>query len=776
MKRRVLRVLLALLAMGLCTSMIPQTIYAKDVNNERAQQVEQQPMVKASDAGQQKNHGETENNVRAFNHIQRNTANPESDFSFNSANGEITVYNGASTDVVIPETIRGVPVTRIGANSFLFARIGKKINSIILPSGLKSIGNDAFGAQKFTNIVLPEGLESIEEAAFLSCENLKEIILPDSLTSLGRAAFKQCTSLSKVELSAGLKVIPNDAFSAGPGNASITEAIFKNGLEEVGIDAFYGQKLRSVTLPDSIKIIKRQAFGGQREPEMHKDIVIGKSIQEIHAQDGNVGNIANAFVGWKGRIIFSISKDEATARGVNAILTYPGAPYKVDYASTVKYETNGGEPEIVPEIVPFDNPIKNKPTNPSKKGYDFAGWYTDGQFTTPWDFNNTVTSDMTLFAKWNPIVYKIHFDANTGTGTMDDMSFIINDNLTLTANKYTKEGYTFKEWNTKADGTGTPYADGKVLQNMPKGSLTLYAQWERNKYTISYEFVSEKNPDGISVPEDITVEHGSKADDPKITAPENWTFDGWYTDKKCTQKFDFNTEITGNINLYGKWSPIVYKIHFDANTGTGTMDDMSFIINDNLTLTANKYTKEGYTFKEWNTKADGTGTPYADGKVLQNMPKGSLTLYAQWERNKYTISYEFVSEKNPDGISVPEDITVEHGSKADDPKITAPENWTFDGWYTDKKCTQKFDFNTEITGNVNLFGKWIYTDPENTKPEVSTKPSEPTKPSGPSKPIVPETKPSNSPKTDDTSDLSLILLFLIVSSGLMLSIAVKRKK
>ena len=76
-----------------------------------------------------------------------------------------------------------------------------------------------------------------------------------------------------------------------------------------------------------------------------------------------------------------------------------------------------------------------------------------------------------------------------------------------------------------------------------------------------------------------------------------------------------------------------YTIKFDANGGTGTMDDMNFVYGTPQNLTANAFVKTNYEFTRWNTAANGTGTAYADEAEINNLTtvdQTEITLYAQW--------------------------------------------------------------------------------------------------------------------------------------------------
>lgn len=134
----------------------------------------------------------------------------------------------------------------------------------------------------------------------------------------------------------------------------------------------------------------------------------------------------------------------------------------------------------------------------SKIGYFFDGWTTfpDGTGTT---YRNGQTiiqgidSNMHLYAKWTKKRYNIRFNSNGGTGTMENMLNVNIDDgsyVALNSNTYTREGYTFVEWNTKSDGTGDVYLNNGTItfteaDQFNDNELVLYAQWNPNKYSYT---------------------------------------------------------------------------------------------------------------------------------------------------------------------------------------------------------------------------------------------------------------------------------------------------
>jgi uncharacterized repeat protein (TIGR02543 family) len=89
---------------------------------------------------------------------------------------------------------------------------------------------------------------------------------------------------------------------------------------------------------------------------------------------------------------------------------------------------------------------------------------------------------MTLYAQWSlntSTHYAVHFNANGGTGKMFDQAIAAGSSADLTANAFSREGYTFTGWNTEANGSGTNYADGATVSGLALAGQTakLYAQW-----------------------------------------------------------------------------------------------------------------------------------------------------------------------------------------------------------------------------------------------------------------------------------------------------------
>lgn len=149
----------------------------------------------------------------------------------------------------------GEGITSVGNNAF---HASEGIESVTLPSTLRSIGKSAFSANGISEITLPDGLETVGEGAFGYCSSLKQIVLPESVKTLGYGAFVWCTALESVTLPSGLTKIDGHTFEHCESLRSIT---IPEGVKTIGSSAFYWCKaLEEAVLPSTLKKIGDSAF------------------------------------------------------------------------------------------------------------------------------------------------------------------------------------------------------------------------------------------------------------------------------------------------------------------------------------------------------------------------------------------------------------------------------------------------------------------------------------------------------------------------------------
>ena len=244
-------------------------------------------------------------------------------------------------------------------------------------------------------------------------------------------------------------------------------------------------------------------------------------------------------------------------------------------------------------------------------GDKIDGWYDDSNGNR-WDYTcvgssiytkeikaGKYTDSKCLKAAHDSKKYTVIFDANGGSGEMDNQKFEISESKELSENEFTRSGYTFIGWNTEKDGSGTSYNDKQEVSKLAGADeeITLYAQWSQQTYTIKY----------------------------------------------------------------------------DKNSGSGSMDDQTVGVGVSANLNANEFTRAGYAFKGWNTKADGSGTSYDNKASVKDLADadGSITLYAQWtaEEHKATVRYQ-----NESGETVHASATVTFNSGSDGITIDIPDD------------------------------------------------------------------------------------------------------
>ena len=340
--------------------------------------------------------------------------------------------------------------------------------------------------------------------------------------------------------------------------------------------------------------------------------------------------------------------------------------------------------------------------------YTFGGW-SDGT-TTHVAGTYTPEEDVELIAVWNPkplkdyrtlCTYDILLDKNNTDAGSVDGSATVTSTYTLLENitapmrtGYTIEGYyAEEECITKVagvDGTlqsgvaGYTDADGKWIA---EDIQVLYTKWTANQYTITFD-----QQGGQGGTESVEATYGNKLPDITIPTREGYSFGGYFTEADGAGTQYYNTEGTAYRNkiwnetaprtLYAKWTAHTYVVKFNANGGSGVMDDQTFTYDQAQPLSANAFTRTGYTFTTWNDKANGTGTSYADKQSVINLTStkgGQKTIYAQWTPNTNTLYKVEHYQQNLD-LSYPTTPTEKESfTGTTDTKVT-PTVKTYEGF------------------------------------------------------------------------------------------------
>lgn len=164
-------------------------------------------------------------------------------------------------------------------------------------------------------------------------------------------------------------------------------------------------------------------------------------------------------------------------------------------------------------------------------------------------------------------IYALNYDANGGSGAPDG-EVNCTGKFTVSDTVPTRDGYTFAGWNTAADGSGTSYAAGSSVElGKESPALTLYAQWNKPTpatVTVHFDLCGHG---GAGVP-DQTFVSGGKASEPAAPKEDGWVFGGWYTDRSCQYRFNFDGAVTSDITLYAKWDRVTTVVSAPVATPT----------------------------------------------------------------------------------------------------------------------------------------------------------------------------------------------------------------
>ena len=175
-----------------------------------------------------------------------------------------------------------------------------------------------------------------------------------------------------------------------------------------------------------------------------------------------------------------------------------------------------------------------------------------------------VMADHEISVSFEPISYTVAFNANGGSGSMGSQAMTYGTSAALTANAFTRTGYTFAGWSTKADGSGTAYADGQSVKNLTTtdgATITLYAQWEPIAYTIAFDGNGgEGAPSSIAATYDVAE---TVPDD--APARSGYAFTGWNTaaDGSGTayaagdELLNLTSTAGATVTLYAQWEPVI---------------------------------------------------------------------------------------------------------------------------------------------------------------------------------------------------------------------------
>ncbi|NLB90113.1 MAG: hypothetical protein GX786_02685, partial [Clostridiales bacterium] len=361
-----------------------------------------------------------------------------------------------------------------------------------------------------------------------SIEPLKELINLDTLNVSNNLYI---SDLSPLENMKQLKTFSADKNLIKEISSEVYAVLQKADTAEISSQNF---ELEAVTIIDNKVSIENM-------------IKVAGNFVKVTPSDGGTLSDDNKTITWeftgtppdKATFKFSenIGAENATGSSFAGEVTIP-----LKKTFTVTFGSNGGAP--TPSAI--NNIVSGSaiaaPAEPTRSGYNFAGWYTDTALENKYDFTTPVTTSFTLYAKWEAMKHTVTFNSNGGSA-VEATQVLHEERLTEPA-KPTRTGYDFAGWYTD-----TALENKYDFATPVTSSFTLYAKWEAiASYTVTFD------SNGGSVVEATQVLHDELLTEPEKPTRTGYNFAGWYTDIALENKYDFTTPVTTSFTLYAKWT------------------------------------------------------------------------------------------------------------------------------------------------------------------------------------------------------------------------------
>ena len=339
----------------------------------------------------------------------------------------------------------------------------EQVAQVVINEGVTRIGNSVFGyCNNLKNIEIPETVTKIGGSAFQGA-GLTSIKIPASVTDIGNFAFEQ-TKLTSIKIPASVTNIGILAFNECENLQTVTFAD-DSQLKNIGTKAFAGTPITSIEIPASVTNIGRTAFNQCRKLES-VTFAPGSKLETIGE---------NAFNGCDNlQTVYYDGNNDGLKQSLQSQL---GEKFKNGW--TVTFETAGGSAVAQQNVK--NGQMATKPTDPTKEGYKFGGWY-DGD--TKFDFDTPITKDTTLTAQWQlpeaPVTYKLTVTDGTAWVNGEQVTEAAKgDIVTIEASETALEGMAFERWEVrKGEVKLENDRAAKTSFTMPAGEVQLEAMYQ----------------------------------------------------------------------------------------------------------------------------------------------------------------------------------------------------------------------------------------------------------------------------------------------------------
>ncbi len=366
---------------------------------------------------------------------------------------------------------------------------------------------------------------------------------------------------------------------------------------------------------------------------------------------------------------------------------------------TINFDSDGGT-TVSSKTATYDSKIGTL-TNPTKTGYNFAGWYLDTESITS-ESVYKYAKDITLKAKWTEAT-NTKYTVNYYLQTLDKKYDKATESVVYTGTTNKTVDAALKTY----EGFVTP--SKQTVKILADGSAKVDYYYVRKELKVTFINASTKK--------EVTYLYGkeNQAFTNNGFAKTGYTLTGYSNTSGGSKNYEVTSTVTGEFidkhypskTLYVVFTANTYKIAFNNNGGTGSMDTITCTYDKDCTLTKNAFTKTGYTFAGWSKTSTGA-IEYTNGSIVKNLAaSGSMTLYAKWTANTYTVSY------NANGGSG----TMNKTTCTYDTNCTIAANsftrtgYTFAKWTKDSTTGTGYTAGSTVknlatSGNVNMYAKW----------------------------------------------------------------------
>ena len=408
-------------------------------------------------------------------------------------------------------------------------------------------------------------------------------------------------------------------------------------------------------------------------------------------------------------------------------VTLGNTQYKESIVVTYDYNYGG----ITPTTLTLSSgDVLSYPTMPTRSGYVFTGWYTDSACTTRYNFNGSITNDMTLYAGWTDMsmnsMYS-EYQIDPSQYDINASSYSVSTRYTYSSSKKhiylvaqetgthkiyyanstssSSYGYYLQIYNLTKGTTirSNSYVSSTGYNNVEftcdSGDIIVISIYRYSTSSSSYYSTAYFNFEGFnSITSSATVSYtgyiynendsftGQIPYDSDVILPTpvraGYTFAGWYNGTTLVEngKWIYANDVT----LTPSWTPATYTLTLNANGGTVDSTTMNVTYGSEYTLPTP--TRTGYTFNGWYE-----GTTLVESGTWTHTSDRTLT--ASWTANTYSLTLDANG-----GTVSNSSATVTYDSAFTVPTPTKT-GYTFNGWYNGTTLVEAgtWNFATDVT-------------------------------------------------------------------------------